>query len=286
VEGFDLHLHSNASDGLFSPREVIRRAHGAGLAGVALTDHDTVSGLEEGEREAHRLGLRFVPGCEISIACESHDIHMLAYFVGAGHPSLVTLLDEICSAREARIERMVDALNRLGLPLKLADVRAVAAGSRAMGRMHVAEALYRRGFVASQREAFTALIGDGGAACVAKSTPPAAEVLELIWSTGGVPVLAHPALYRIADPEAYFREWDLGGIEVDHPSHAPAMRQALCQWAQRRGLLATAGSDWHGSENTQCYLGCCTTAAPIVDQLAAARRRIGDWQITRAPGEP
>jgi predicted metal-dependent phosphoesterase TrpH len=286
VDGLDLHLHSTASDGIYSPREVIRRAYGVGLAGVALTDHDAVSGLDEGAREARRLGLRFVPGCEISIACAGHDIHVLAYFVDAGHPALVGLLDRICGARETRVQQMVAALNRLGVPLEFEDVRAVAAGSRAMGRVHVAEALYRRGFVASQREAFDAFIGDGGAACVEKSTPPAAQVLELIWATGGVPVLAHPGLYRIPDHEAFFREWDLGGIEVDHPSHSLSVCQILRQWAQRRGLLATAGSDWHGSENTQSYVGCRTTAMAVVDQLDAARRRTEDWQASRAPGEP
>lgn len=278
----DLHLHSTASDGCFPPREVMRRAHGVGLAAVSLTDHDTVAGLAEAEHEARRLGLLFVPGCEISIEHRGLDIHLLAYFVDPHNQRLLRLLKDLHASREDRVCRMVRKIGRLGFRLQIEDVRAEASGSAAIGRPHVAQAMVRRGFVGSPGEAFELYIGTGRKAYVPKETPDARVVVGLVWSGGGVPVLAHPGLYGQEDPEEFFRDWELGGIETDHPSHHPEIRARLDQWARRRGIPATAGSDWHGSEGSRAYVGCRTVGLDVIDALRALRRPAPDSAGTPA----
>jgi len=269
----DLHAHSRVSDGIFPPLEVVRRAHGAGIGALALTDHDTLAGLDEAQREAERLGLAFVPGCEVSVDVAGRDIHVLAYFVTVGDPRLQALL---AGAERMRDERMRATLARLaeaGVTLDEADVRRAAAASHAIGRLHVARALVSRGHVETLPEAFLRYLGSGACAYVPKQTPSASDTLCALWDAGAVPVLAHPGLYGLEEPERFFADWDLGGIEARHPSHDPASEARFAAWAAARGVAATGGSDWHGDERPSAYLGCRTVAAEVVDALRQIRRR-------------
>lgn len=268
----DLHVHSNASDGLFPPREVIRRAHGVGLSAVAITDHDTVAGVAEAEREARSLGLDLVPGCEISIDFEGRDIHLLAYFIDAGDPGLASLLRAIRHSRRERVVEMVRRLNQLGVSLTMDEVSVGAAQSNSIGRLHVARALLARGMVRTIEQAFREWIGSAGEAYLPKRTPGAAEVIAAVHAAGGVPVLAHPALYRIEDLEETFSNWDLRGIEVFHPSHKPADEERLLAWADARGFVMTGGSDWHGDERPGSYIGSVQVDSQVVAELRHCSR--------------
>jgi len=270
VSGADLHLHSTASDGRHPPREVMRRAFGCDLAAVALTDHDTVAGLPEAAAEARRLGLRFVPACELSVMAGQLDVHVLAYGIDPADAALRALLDRLRVAREERVREMIARLAALGLSVRLEDVLAEARGSHALGRAHVARALLRQGRVASLTEAFQSYVGDGRPACVLKRTPEPAEALRVIRAAGGAPVIAHPLLYRLSDPERFFAEWEIAGVEVDHPRHPAQARAALGAWVARRGLIATAGSDWHGEEDPDAYVGCRRCEVSVVERLAGA----------------
>jgi len=270
VAGADLHLHSTVSDGRFTPREVMRRAFGCDLSVVALTDHDTVAGLAEAQREARRLGLELLPGCELSVMAGGIDVHVLAYGIDAAHPGLHRLLAALRAGREERVRTMVVRLADLGVKLRLDEVLAEARGSHALGRGHVARALCRRGWVASPRAAFQAYIGDGRPACVPKRTPAPAEVLRVVRAAGGAPVIAHPLLYGLADPEAFFADWDIAGVEVDHPAHPRLAHADLAGWVARRRLIATAGSDWHGEEEPDAYIGCRRCDPSVGARLRAA----------------
>ncbi len=272
MRGADLHLHSTASDGRFPPREVMRRAFGCDLKAVALTDHDTLAGLQEARSEARRLGLTFVPGCELSAQCPEVDVHVLAYDIDAGDADLRRLLDRLRTAREERVRAMVARLHDLGLTLAYSDVASEAERSSALGRSHVARALWRKGWVASPSGAFGAYIGEGRPAHVPKRTPPPEEVVAIIWGAGGVPVIAHPGLYGIEDLESFFAHWDVGGIEVGHPGHAADTQLRLQAWADRRGWIATAGSDWHGDEDPAAYIGCRRAPDETLERLRAQRR--------------
>ncbi|MCK4412889.1 MAG: PHP domain-containing protein [Candidatus Eisenbacteria sp.] len=273
MQRVDLHLHSSASDGLFPPREVVRRAHGAGLAGIALTDHDTLSGLPEAAREAARLRLCLVPGCEISIVHGDRDLHLLAYFVDADDERMRALLSSMEALRRERVTEMVHRLNSCGLALTLEEVWAQAGGSSAVGRMHVARALVQGGYVTRLGEAFARHIGADCPAYVPKRTPPAPAVLDTVWETGAVPVLAHPGAYDGLDPEHELGGWDLGGVEAFHPAHSPQQEARLVAWAARRGWVITGGSDWHGEDRASDYLGCRSVALEVVAALRALRRR-------------
>ena len=268
----DLHLHSSASDGRYPPREVLRRAHGVGLTAVALTDHDTVAGNAEAEKEARRLQLRFLPGCEISVSHQGMDLHLLAYFFAPPNERLQAMLAQIRAGRETRITAMLAKLKVAGMELSHADIVAEARGSSSLGRVHVARALLNAGLVASFGEAFQRLIGAGGPAYVPKLTPDPAEIIAAVWASRGVPVIAHPGSYGLEDPAGFFADWDIGGIEVGHPSHALEIRRLLGAWAQRDQLPATAGSDWHGTEDPAAYIGSCGVDEDVIDQLRARVR--------------
>lgn len=268
----DLHLHSSASDGRYPPREVMRRAHGVGLTAVALTDHDSVAGLPEAEQEARRLQIRFLPGCEISVTHRGKDLHLLAYFFGPPSSRMQAILADIRASRGERIHQMIAKLQAAGVGLTHADVVAEARGSASLGRVHVARALVSKGRVAGFGEAFQRLIGVGGPAYVPKVTPDPAEIIAAIWASQGVPVIAHPGLYGLEDPAGFFADWDIGGIEVCHPSHALEIRRLLEAWAARDRLSATGGSDWHGTEDPGAYVGSCAVAEQVIDQLRARVR--------------
>ncbi|MFH1144417.1 MAG: PHP domain-containing protein [Candidatus Eisenbacteria bacterium] len=268
----DLHLHSSASDGLFSPREVVRRAHGVGLAGISLTDHDTLAGLSEAAREAGRLGLRFVPGCEISVVHEDLDIHLLAYFVGPGQTELSRLLVDMEALRRQRIQEMVRRLRGAGVRITEEEVWVQAGGSRSVGRMHVARALVSAGHVSRLEEAFTRYIGTDNPGYVPKQTARPAQVIAAVWETGGVPVLGHPGVYGVEDPDRLVKGWDLGGIEVFHPGHSPEQERRLMDWACRREWAVTGGSDWHGENRPNAYLGCRNVDLQALNVLEKQRR--------------
>lgn len=268
----DLHTHSRASDGLFPALEVARRAYGAGLGALALTDHDTLAGLEEAGREAERLGLTFVPGCEISVDVAGRDIHLLAYFVTEHAPGLRTLLAGAERMRDERMRDMLVRLARAGLPLEEAEVRRQAVATRALGRLHVARALVARSHVGTLAEAFARYLGSGACAYVPKQTPSARDALDAIWEAGAVPVLAHPGLYGLEEPERFFADWELGGIEARHPGHDAASEARFARWAGARDVVITGGSDWHGEERPAAYLGCRSVAADAVEALRSRRR--------------
>ena len=268
----DLHVHSSASDGLFSPREVVRRAHGAGLAAIALTDHDTLAGLDEAAREAVRLGLVLVPGCEISIVHRGIDIHLLAYFVGRAPCDLARLLVDMEERRRDRVREMVRRLRVAGIGLTEEEVWVQAGASRSIGRMHVARALVAAGHVKALEEAFGCLIGTNNPGYVEKRTPPAGEVLAAVWNSGGVPVLAHPGIYGVDDPERLVEGWDLGGVEAFHPGHCGRDEDRLLAWAAHRGWAVTGGSDWHGENRANGYIGCRGVDRGALDALQVRRR--------------
>jgi 3',5'-nucleoside bisphosphate phosphatase len=272
VKPADLHLHSSASDGLFTAREVMRRAHGLGMKAVALTDHDTLTGLAEAAAEAGRLGLGFVPGCEVSVAWEGRDLHVLAYHVPAGESPLCALLAQSARMRRERVQAMIARLRQLGVEIAEAAVWSEAAASQAVGRAHVARALARSGAVGSLDEAFRRFIGNAGPAFVPKVTPSLERVLEAIWVSGAVPVLAHPGGYDLESIRERIAALDIGGIEVAHPRHTPDAEARLIEWAGERGWIATGGSDWHGDERPDLGIGCRGVGLEILAALRDRRR--------------
>lgn len=238
-------MHSTASDGEFPPAEVVRRAAAAGLAAIALTDHDTIAGVPEAERAGAARGVRVVSGCEFSVKAPWGELHLLGYFLPPGDARLEAFLADARAARQRRGEQMVARLQRAGVALELAAVQRQAA-SGALGRPHVARALVEAGFSADIGDAFDRWIGRGRPGFVDKPLPPLRDVAELVHAAGGLTVAAHLGARGSEGQIRQFKDLGLDGLEVRHPSHGPATEQRLLRLAGRLGLAVSGGSDWHG----------------------------------------
>jgi hypothetical protein len=264
----DLHTHSNASDGRGTPAEVIALADGIGLAAVALTDHDTTAGLAEARTAAESFDdLHFVPGIELSAKFSSGTLHILGLGIDEKAPELSTLTRNLIEARNQRNPKIIARLGELGMDVDFSDVLTVMSGSptsaddRVVGRMHIAEALRRKGYVHSTAEAFSRYLGDTGSAFVDKERLTPREVIEPIHQAGGIAILAHPVhlAYENSAQLAMMvrRLVDAGidGLEVVHPDHSPFQGRACLQLARRLGLMVTGGSDYHGQAKPHVRLG-------------------------------
>ena len=250
MPGFDLHSHSDRSDGTLSPTAEMELAAERHLAGVALTDHDTFDGLGEASAAAERLGLAFVPGIEFSAEYDGASLHVLGYWVDPDDPAIDAELTRLTATRLRRGELIVEKLRDLGFDVSIDRVRELAGGD-AIGRPHIAQAMVEAGVVADEKEAFERYIADDGAAYVPKHALHPLEALRMIGDAGGVCALAHPAMWRGSDtvPDELVEEMAAGGmvaIEVDHPDHDPPMREKYGRLADRLGLVPLSSSDCHG----------------------------------------
>ena len=251
----DLHVHSNASDGTDPPAEVMRRAALAGLDAVALTDHDTVAGHAQA-RQALPAPLILVPGMELSARLDDpargpRSLHLLAYLFDPDDPELATETRRIRDDRILRARAMVDRLVDLGVPITWDDVAAIA-GSAVVGRPHIARAMAASGAIASPDQAFTPdWIADGGRAYVSRYALDPVRAIALVRSAGGVAVLAHPRADRalmVSDSQiAGLAAAGLAGVEVFHPDQPESEQASLLSLTRDLGLIATGGSDDHGS---------------------------------------
>jgi predicted metal-dependent phosphoesterase TrpH len=250
----DLHVHSTASDGTVPPAEVVRRAASAGLGGIALTDHDTVAGIEEARTEAGRHGLAFLSGAELSANEPGRSVHLLAYGFDLTDGNLLAFFEEYGADRRRRARDIVGRLQGLGVQLLYEEV-AEQAGAAAPTRAHVARALVRHGHVSSEDEVFRRYLSRGRPGYVEKRPTPPAEVIDRVHRAGGVVLLAHPG--RAHGP-AEVRRWvaeGLDGVEVRHPNNSPQVRQRMAALVKELGLLRSGGSDWHGPGTRKFDLG-------------------------------
>nr|WP_026297068.1 PHP domain-containing protein [Paenibacillus daejeonensis] len=275
----DLHTHTTASDGLLAPAAVVQRAHKAGLAAVAITDHDTMAGIEEALQEGQRIGMTVVPGVEISTSLDGQDIHMLGYYPDWRQTRWQERLSGLREGRTLRNERIVARLRELGLSVSMAEVLQTAGktgSDETVGRPHIAAVLMEKGYVDSMAEAFDRYLAGGAAAYVAVPKVTPLEAMEWIREAGGICVLAHPGLYgddRLIEP---LIQAGLDGIETSHPDHSPEQESAYRLLAERHGLIMTGGSDFHGERRGVVFhgeIGSRTVDAEVAAQLGRARRR-------------
>lgn len=268
----DLHTHSTASDGSDSPAELVAAAAAAGLTVLAITDHDTTGGWDEAAA-ARPAGLTLVRGLELSCTSEGGlTVHLLGYLVDPGARALADERTRLQGERRTRLRAMAEKMAADGLPVDPDEVMASATGSA--GRPHLAQALIRGGVVADTDEAFADLLRTGGRYYVDKADTPLVDGVALVRESGGVPVLAH-ALARPTDGRnlslaeiAALVPAGLAGLEVDHPEHAEADREALRALAAEHDLLVTGSSDYHGGRKVN-RLAQCTTAPEQYERLVA-----------------
>ncbi|MGA8845191.1 MAG: PHP domain-containing protein [Nocardioides sp.] len=264
----DLHTHSLASDGTQTPSDLVAAAKHAGLDVVAITDHDSANGWEEASGAARRVGIELVVGMEISTKHRGRGVHLLAYLPDPTHPALLASLTQIVEGRGSRAPAMVQALQRLGIDISLADIAAPVPG-----RPHVADALVRKGIVASRDDAFDRYLNPGRPGYVDRYAADLTSTIATVAAAGGVSVLAHPWGRGRRDDLpatelAALREAGLGGVEVDHQDHkAPDVREELRAIARDLDLVVTGSSDHHGLGKSNHGLGCNTTAVTEYERL-------------------
>jgi len=278
----DLHTHSNASDGALEPAEVIRLADQARLAAVALTDHDTIDGLAQARQAAAAYpDLRLVDGIEISANFPHATMHLLGLGIDLASPALADMLRTLQAARTERNPKIVARLAELGMKLEWEDVLAVARPGpdegRIVGRLHIAEALRRRGYVSDTQQAFDRWIGVDRPAYVDKERLSPAEAIRGIRQAGGLAILAHPVHLQCANRlqlERVVRELmphGLEGIEVYHSDHSDVQTRIYLDLARKLGLEVSGGSDFHGAAKPGVRLG--NPRVPVA-ALGEAMRRI------------
>ena len=256
----DLHAHTVHSDGTLTPTELVERAHGHGLHGLAVTDHDTVSALPEARATGDRLGIEIYDGCEITALLPSGIVHILAYAFDEEEPGFTDLLARVRHGRDHRNDQILEKLAGLGMPLTLDEVAAHAHGT-IVARPHIVEAMIERGYVDDAREAYQLYLHDRGPAYVKADVPTAEEAIEATIGAGGVTVIAHPRTLRMEGRRGYeqvirrLKEVGLAGVEVDHPSHDTTRRTLFAGIARDLDLVPSGGSDFHGANKPYIELG-------------------------------
>jgi predicted metal-dependent phosphoesterase TrpH len=241
----DLHVHSTASDGQYPPAEVAKRASGAGLAAIALTDHDTLAGLDEARACGSAAGVRVICGCEFSVAGPGGEMHLLGYFLPAGEPAVEGFLEVQRANRLSRAREIIRRLQHSGLTITEEGVSEIV-GRGAWGRPHVARALVSIGAVKDIQEAFDRFIGFGKPAFVPKDLPKVESVTSLVRSVAGVTSAAHLRDRAVRPVLTQLKKAGVDGVEVLHPAHDEATTRRAGALASELGLLPSGGTDWHG----------------------------------------
>lgn len=241
----DLHMHSTFSDGRYTPTQLVEIAAAVGIRVLALTDHDSLNGIEEAQQAAAACGqrVRVLTGVELSTQCGKESVHILGYHVAADHEPLLTKIEELRHRREHRLDEILAKLDALGYHI---EVEACDPKNRAVGRPHVAKALVAKGYFNTVQEVFDALLHTGGPAYVPQPKLSPQEAVELIHAAGGVAVLAHPSELGDAElPARLLAEVPFDGLEIWHPSADAAARERWLALAAERGLMVSGGSDFH-----------------------------------------
>jgi predicted metal-dependent phosphoesterase TrpH len=260
----DLHLHTTHSDGKYTPDQVIELARRSGLSAVAVTDHDTLEGVNPSRLAAAGSGVEVIPAVEISATHAGQELHLLAYFVDETHAGLADALARVRCDRAERFKEMIERLRSCGVSLEGVAVPA------SPGRRHLAELLVRAGKASTVREAFTRYLRDGGRVDVPKRSLPAEEALALVRHAGGVAARAHPPYDCSRDHLAGLQKLGLGAVETEYPGGKRSFGRQLRKWAAELGLAVTGGSDCHGPGTSP--VGSWTVSA---EEVTALRQRAG-----------
>ena len=255
----DLHTHSIASDGSMSPSELVRHAKGNGLAAIALTDHDTVDGVEEALEEGTKIGIEVIPGIELSVDYQP-EMHMLGYFLNLNeYTNIRQQLGLIRQGRDDRNRKIINRLNELGINITYDEVKNVALGD-VTGRPHIARVLLSKGYVKSIDEAFDKYLSKQGLAYFKRFELTPVDGIKAIRSAGGLPVIAHPVFLRKSYDEMdkllkELKEYGLAGIEAIYCENSKEDTGKFLRLAIKHELLVTGGSDFHGTYKNGIELG-------------------------------
>ena len=257
MDTIDLHTHSTFSDGTFTPLQLVKYAEEKGLKAFALTDHDTTEGIKEAK--SIETNVEVISGVEISTRDDKKEIHIVGLYVNENDADLNKQLKYYREKRVTRNFEILEKLNSLGVDITIDDVKESCTGD-VISRAHIAKALVSKGFVGSYTEAFDRYLGDNKCAYVPRETLNYEESMELITKAGGVPVLAHPLLYKMSDTNlenmmVKLRQKGLKAVEVYYSTHSNSDTQHVMAMANRVGLIYSGGSDFHGATKPKIDMG-------------------------------
>lgn len=273
----DLHLHTTASDGRLTPRELVARAAAAGVSVMAVTDHDTTAGIAEVRTHADAHGILAIPGIEITAIHDTRDVHVLGYFFDPFNTALGDFLATQRATRVARLCMIGDRLASLGMPIDMATLLEESSrqAGKSIGRPKLAKAMIEAGYVADTREAFDKWLGRGCPAFVERDGASPEHIIDIVHRAGGLVSLAHPGRTVIDGRIAALCDAGLDALEVYHSDHDAATAARYRDLAYARGLLITGGSDFHGDPTHGLEPGASTLPADEWERLYAARGRHG-----------
>ena len=257
----DLHAHTTASDGSYTPTELVRYAKKKGLSAIAITDHDTIAGVEEASIEGRKLGIRVIPGAELSTRMDDCDVHMTSLFINCKNKQLIKRLDDMAASRQERNYKMVDKLHEAGFQIDRRDLDALGEG-KILARGHIAQILIARGYATELKEALRKYLSKGTPGYVQKEVLSPEECIQLVHDAGGLIFVAHLHQIDPQDPE-HCRDvarrlirMGADGLETQYCEFDDEWRQATEQIAQECGCLRSGGSDFHGAMKKGLDLAC------------------------------
>lgn len=265
----DLHIHTSYSDSTLTPQEVVEEANACGLSCIAITDHDTIQGLQPTIAAAQKYGLEVLPGVELSAEINGREVHILGYLFNPNDQAFVNQLQHMQNFRIERMQTMLDKLKEFGINnIRLEEVCALA-DSNSVGRPHLAAVLKEKGWVANLKEAFNKYLAEGAPAYVPKYEQTPQEAIHLIRRAGGVAVLAHPMLTQIDELIPRLVKEGLGGLEVYYPNASETAVRFYEGLARKHHLVMTGGSDAHGTAKSYTFIGKLKIPYKLVEELKA-----------------
>lgn len=276
----DLHVHSTASDGTFSPSELVRYALSKGLSAFALTDHDSVAGLDEALEAANGTSLEVIKGIEFSTVWQSKDIHIVGLDIDPRHPDFKTHLEQFLSSRDTRNVRMIKKMQKDSIGISMEQMQE-RFGDTVLTRAHIARFLMEHGYVAQMSEAFDRYLSPGCPYYIEREKITPQMSVSLITSTGGIPVLAHPMLYHLSDAQLKelilaLKPLGLMGIEAVYSTYSEEETAYVRNLAYETDLCLSGGSDFHGANKPGLDLGCgygqLTVPYEFLDRLRERRQ--------------
>lgn len=269
----DLHIHTHYSDSTDSPQEVVHAAVQAGLSCISITDHDTIDGVAPAEKAARESGLEVIAGVELSSEHNGKDIHILGYFFDTDGSPLVRKLKEMQQSRVERMKKMVKRLEELGVGDVTFEEVAELTKSDAVGRLHLAKLLHKKGAVNSIESAFEKYLAEGAAAYFPKYQQSPYEAIELIKQSGGVAVMAHPMLTQRDELIPSMVKAGLDGIEAYYPNCSMDVVNFYIGLADKHGMFVTGGSDAHGKGKTNTFIGKAYVPCEQVERMKQRARK-------------